>query len=263
MDTIAEYNASRWEALVQARALWTRPWLDLDPASARVRLDPWDVLDDITGRAVLCLASGGGQQSAAFAVLGAQVTVVDLAAGQLVRDQEAAAHYGYTVRTVQADMRDLSALDDDSFDIVWHPYSINFVPDCRPVFREVARVLRAGGLYHVMTANPFVFGIGTRDWNGRAYELNRPYVEGALFANADEAWVGKGPGGEAIAVPREYRHTLGALVNGLAENGFVLRRVQEYTRPLADDATPGDWDHLVAVAPPWLLFWATLRPESW
>jgi SAM-dependent methyltransferase len=262
MDPPAQYTHDRWEALARVRALWTRPWLTLDTTQARERLDPLGLLGDIQGKQVLCLASGGGQQSAAFAVLGAQVTVVDLSETQLARDQEAAAHYGHAVQTVQADMRDLSALASASFDIVWHPYAINFIPDCRPVLREVARVIRPGGLYHVMTSNPFVFGIGTRDWNGHAFELNRPYIEGALFTNADETWVGKGEESRTIAGPREYRHTLGTLLNSLADNGFVLWRTQEYTKPMPDDVTPGDWHHLVSVAPPWLMFWALYRPDT-
>lgn len=262
MDPAAQYTHDRWEALARVRALWTRPWLNLDEAGARARVDWLGLLGDIQGKKVLCLASGGGQQSAAFAVLGAQVTVVDLSETQLTRDHEAAAHYGYTVQTVHADMRDLSPLADDSFDIIWHPYAINFVPDCRPVLAEVARVVRPGGLYHVMASNPFVFSISTNDWNGRAFELNRPYTEGALFTSTDEAWVGKGEDGRAIEGPREYRHTLGTLLNGLADNGFVLWRTQEYTRPMADDDTLGSWDHLVSVAPPWLMFWAIHRPEA-
>ena len=27
------------------------------------------------------------------------------------------------------------------------------------------------------------------------------------------------------------------------------------------DAEPGSWDHLSAIAPPWLAFWATYRPD--
>src|SRR6478609_9611947 len=107
VDGVAAYNQERWEALARARALFTRPWLDLDAAQARQRLDPWGYLGDVRDTAVLCLAGGGGQQSAAFGLMGARVTVVDLSDGQLARDHEAAAHHGYEVATVQGDMRDL------------------------------------------------------------------------------------------------------------------------------------------------------------
>ena len=46
--------------------------------------------------------------------------------------REAAEIYGVDVRAVQADMRDLSALADAGFDLVYQPYSLTFVPDASP-----------------------------------------------------------------------------------------------------------------------------------
>ena len=88
IDEIAQYNIERWKALTKANALFTRPYLNLDAASARAKIDPEGRLGEITGKDVLCLAGGGGQQSAAFALLGANVTVVDLSEEQLHRDRE-------------------------------------------------------------------------------------------------------------------------------------------------------------------------------
>ena len=50
---------------------------DLDERKARERINPYGVLKEVAGKDVLCLASGGGQQSAAFGVLGARVTVFE------------------------------------------------------------------------------------------------------------------------------------------------------------------------------------------
>ena len=93
MDDVAQFNIRRWQGLVRANAPFTRPLLDLDADSARERVDPEELFGKIAGKTVLCLAGGGGQQSAAFAVLGAWVTVLDLSEAQLGRDREAAAHY--------------------------------------------------------------------------------------------------------------------------------------------------------------------------
>lgn len=264
MDDVARYNMARWRALAAADAPFTRPAWDLDPASARAIVDPEGLLGELDGRNVLCLAGGGGRQSVAFAPLGARVTVVDLSEAQLARDREAAAHYGVAVEAARADMRDLSRLDAGAFDIVHQPYSLNFVPEARPVFREVARVLRPGGRYYLHCANPFFSGIGTRDWNGEGYSLRRPYIAGAEITYADESWVyDRDRQRDApIPAPREYRHTLGALINGLVERGFVLLRISEFKDLHPDpDATPGSWRHLTAIAPPWLAFWSIYRPD--
>jgi SAM-dependent methyltransferase len=263
VDDASAFNRERWEALARAGALFCRPWLDLDAATALRRVDPWGHLGDVRGKDVLCLAGGGGQQSAAFVVAGARVVVFDLAEGQLARDREAARHYGYDVATVQGDMRDLSAFGADRFDVVCQPYSINFVPDCREVFAEVARVLRPGGTYVLQAANPVAVGLGTRAWNGRAYEVRGFYEQGAEVVTDDESWVlPDGVDEGLIPRPREYRHLLGTLLNGLLDCGFALLRVEEERgHERSEEPPPGGWDHFVATMPPWLFFWARLTPR--
>jgi SAM-dependent methyltransferase len=259
MDDVAAFNRARWQALAEADALYTRPLLDLDAASALERADPHGWLGPLDDRRVLCLAGGGGQQSAAFALLGAQVTVVDLSDAQIERDRQVAAHYGVQIRALQADMRDLSALDSRSFDIVQHAYSINFVPDVSMVFKQVARVLRPGGLYQLMFANPFTLAVNPRHWNGEGYPLTQPYLDGTPIQSEDEAWVYRRDeaGSEAappIPGPREYRHTLSTVINGLVQHRFTIHRLADQVSIYPDQAAePGTWDHFVSVAPPWLL----------
>jgi hypothetical protein len=77
-DDIYKYNYERWEMLVRANALFTRPWLNLNKETARSYLDPEGVLGELSGKRVLCLAGGGGQQSTSFALLGAIVSVLDI-----------------------------------------------------------------------------------------------------------------------------------------------------------------------------------------
>ena len=263
MDNVAKYNIERWQSLAEVNAIFTRPRLDLDEDSARNYIDPQGILGDAAGKDVLCLAGGGGQQSAAFALLGANVTVIDISEAQLQRDAIAAAHFNLKIERFQGDMRDLSRFGENSFDIVYHPYSLNFVPDARAVFREVARVIRPEGIYHFMCANPFFFGLGAKDWNGDGYTLKLPYVNGAKVTYNDESWVygGENPD-KPIRECKEYRHTLGTLVNGLIEQDFLILSVSEQNLGSPDvEAEPGTSDHFTSVAPPWLLFWTAYRPD--
>lgn len=257
MDEIAQYNIERWAALTQAEALFTRPKLDLDAAAARALVDPRERLGDLAGRRVLCLAGGGGQQSIAFALLGADVTVLDLSEAQLARDHQAAIRYSVHLDAQQGDIRDLSRFSAASFDTVFQPYSLNFVPDAGVVFHEVARVMRSGGLYTFNCAYPAFAGMGTRDWTGAGYLLQRPYVSGAEVTYPDEAWVyPDGQTGQRVPPVREYRHTLGALVNGLTAAGFALLHLDEQQIG-SPDAEPGSWEHFLAHCPPWLTFFAS------
>lgn len=261
LDSIYRFNRDRWEALVEADALFCRPWLTETKESALRRLDPLGLLGDVAEKDVLCLAGGGGQQAVAFALNGAHVSVFDIAEGQLERDRQAARHHGYAVRTVQGDMRDLSVFDSDAFDIVSQPYSLNFVPDCREVFAQVARVIKRGGLYSFWAANPFASGLGTNSWNGTAYQVNSLYEQGQKTQYQDEAWVfpsssltAKPPG------PQEYRQLLSTIVNGLIGEGFDLLHINEETgHPATNEVVAGEWNHFTAVMPPWLSFLACLN----
>ena len=259
-DDIAQYNQDRWEELAARGMQCTKPMLDLDAEASLALVDPHGVAGNVAGKDVLCLAGAGGQQSAAFGILGATVTVLDLTETQLKRDRETAAHYGLEVRTVQGDMRDLSAFDDGAFDLVHHAYSINFVPDPMPVFREVVRVLRPGGLYMLRCANPFAQDLYSR-WNGDGYVLKDRYEDGELN---EAPWEFQGFDGnrEKVVGARTFRHTLSTLLNGLAEMRLVLLGLWEGAA-LWDDAgakapEPGSWEHFVSVAPPYQTIWTRL-----
>jgi SAM-dependent methyltransferase len=183
-------------------------------------------LGDVAEKDVLCLSCGGGQQSAVFALLGARVTVVDIAEGQLEGDREAADHFGYDVRTVYADARDLSSLQPESIDIVWGMTPC-YVPSIREIYAQVARVLRPGGLYRTDVTNPTNFVIA---WDGGGYRINRPYCEPA-FQREDGAI--------------EFRHYMDDIFNGLSDNGLLLSRVEDHGRERQPppDVEPGSYSH--------------------
>jgi SAM-dependent methyltransferase len=192
---------------------------------------PASILAGVEGRDVLCLASGGGQQSAVLGLLGARVTVVDLAEGQLRGDRAAAAHYGYPLTTLQADMRDLSPLAADSFDLVYQAPSLSYVPDVRPVYAQVARVLRPGGIYRPEFSNPASQFVDPDAWDGQGYRITVPYAVRQIEQQGRDVF--------------DFRHFLKDIFNGLLEAGFHIRAVEESPRHLRQDpeAPPGSWDH--------------------
>ena len=239
-DEIAVSNQRHWERMVQEGCGFTIPWLDLDVTLVRqyandqltsvpeplFQMYPANILTDVSGKDVLCLAAGGGQQSAVFGLLGARVTVVDLAEGQLDGDRKAAAQYGYEVTTIHADMRHLSCLGDASFDLVYQGPSMSWVPDVREVYSGVARLLRPGGLYRVDFANPANHFM---EWDGEAYRVTKPYSE-RMYRHEGGAF--------------DYRHYLGEIFNGLLTEGFSLQRVEDHPWSLPDpQARPGSWAH--------------------
>lgn len=257
MDEINQTNRRRWNALATANVEWSQPFLDYTPEKAAQYIGRYGILTEVAGKKVLCLASGGGQDSVAFGLLGAEVTVLDLSDIQLERDRQAAEHHNLEVTTIQGDMRDLSVFGDNGFDIVWQPYSVNFVPSVESVYREVARVLKPGGIYYMQFANPFVHSVDDEAWDGQAYPLNRPYLDGEDTTQYFPHWDVSQPDGTSLKIdsPHEFRHTMSTVLNTMAKNGFVFLHFQEYIRK-DENPEPGSWPHFTQVAPPWFdSFW--------
>ncbi len=257
MDEISKINRLRWNNLADAQVEYSRPFLSFTIKDAEKYVYRHGILKEVSGKQVLCLASGGGQDSVAFGLLGADVTVLDLSDVQLERDRQAAVAHRLQTKTVQGDMRDLSAFPDNHFDLVWQVYSINFVPSVAPVIREVQRVLKPGGMYFLQFANPFAIGIDEAKWDGQAYPLAGLYLDGEDLSGKFPEWDVKQPDGALVkcSSPHEYRHTLGTVLNGMAGNGFILLGLWEWMKQ-EDGSQPGSWAHYTQVMPPYLSsFW--------
>lgn len=170
------------------------------------------------GLDLLGLASGGGQQGPVFAALGANVTIFDNSPAQLARDEEVAAREGLTIRTVEGDMRDLSAFADESFDLIFHPVSNVFCPDIRPVWREAYRVLRRGGLLLAGFANPvyYLFGTTLEDQETLTVRYSIPYSDLEAFDDEELlAYMEEG-------TPLEFGHSLTDQIGGQTDAGFAI-----------------------------------------
>ena len=262
MDDLAKYNQERWEELAKAKVDYAKPWLDLTPKRAREAIDSDGIMGVVSGLEVLCLAASGGQQSAAFSLLGADVTVFDLSPTQLANDRLAAEHYGHSIETKLGDMRNLSSFSRATFDVVYQAYSINFVPNVDKVFRGVKRVLRPSGLYRIEFANPFTMTVdyekwSTEVWEEGGYPLMHKYIDGFEASTIYPDWDVQDQDGEwqKISSPREFRHALSTMVNGLVKEGFTILALDETTSSEADPE-PGSWEHFLAVTAPYITIWA-------
>ncbi len=134
------------------------------------------------------------------------------------------------------------------------------MPDPETVFRQVARVLRPGGPYRVGFHNPFTFEASETDWDGRGYPLRRPYRDGEVTWD-DPDWAIEREDGSTVRVvgPREFCHTMGTMINGLARAGFAVTGIEDGAMDDVEEdpnAPPGSWEHYLAVMRPFLGLWA-------
>lgn len=226
-------NRSAYDAMASAQQPLCRPAREEDLRNPLKTVDPLGWLGpSIEGRALLCLAAGGGRQSAIYAAAGARVTVVDLSPTMLALDRQVAAERGFAIRTIEASMDALPMLGDATFEIVVHPVSSCYLPSVAPIYREVARVLCPGGIYVSQHKQPVSLQASAQQHGGH-YALLHPYyrttpIPAPPVGSAAERLR------EADAV--EYLHRWEQLIGGMCRAGFVIEDLVEPVHAKSDAA---------------------------
>ncbi|MGC1272493.1 MAG: class I SAM-dependent methyltransferase [Planctomycetaceae bacterium] len=237
-------NSAAYDRMVAAGSVFAKVASDEEVA------EPLKVLDgrgwlpaSVAGMDVLCLAAGGGWQSVLYAAAGAKVTVVDLSPAMLRLDEREAKRRGSAVTLIEGSMDDLSILPEAGFDVVHQPVSTCYVPDVEKVYREIARVLRDGGIYISQHKQPASLQVTHRTPEGQYVVGLEYYRDGALPTTDDDAYREAGTA--------EYLHRWEQLVGGLCRSGFVL---EDMTEPLRADRTSpiGHFRHRGRYVPPYV-----------
>lgn len=226
---IREYNRKAWNQEVERGNKWTIP---VNPQTiTNARQGKWQILltpskpiprewfPEISDLEILCLASGGGQQGPVLAAAGAKVTVLDNSPLQLEQDRYVAVRESLSIETIEGDMADLEMFNSESFGLVVHPVSNNFVPDVLAVWRETFRVLKHGGVLLSGFLNPavYLFDYSLAENTGvLKVKYSLPYADEIDLD--EEEKVSRIEDGS----PLEFSHTLNDLIGGQLDCGFVI-----------------------------------------
>jgi SAM-dependent methyltransferase len=228
--------------MVRGKQRFTHPVSDEELANPLKTVDGLGWLDgNIHGKNLLCLAAGGGRQSALYAMAGAKVTVVDISPAMLQLDREVAAERQLDVTTVEASMDHMPMFRTGQFDIVIHPVSSCYIPEIDKMYGEVARVSAAGGIYISQHKTPTSLQADVvRSANG--YELLEPYYRtGPLPAVAGSRHREEGT--------LEFLHRWEQLLGSMCRAGFVIEDLVEPSHGEADAKSNSFADRSQFVAP--------------
>ncbi|MEM8670526.1 MAG: class I SAM-dependent methyltransferase [Planctomycetota bacterium] len=233
MTNISEYNRDAWDKQVAKGNAWTLPVSKEIIDNARQGI--WEVVltpqkpvprewfPDLPGTDVLGLASGGGQQAPIFAAAGANVSVLDNSGAQLQQDRKVCDENGLRIALIQGDMRDLSCFDSGSFDMVFNPCSVCFIPELQQVFDESYRVLRPGGRLLAGFTNPFRFVFDEQKLEKGEMSVRHalPYADETHLDPAEVEQL------KSDGEPFMFSHSLENIIAGQIRSGFVLKGLFE------------------------------------
>lgn len=238
-------NRRAWDRLAKQKDRLARPARDQDFSDPLAAVDAMGWLGgDIRGKRVLCLAAGGGRQGPIYAAAGATVTVFDLSPVMLELDRAVSEERKLPLRTVEGSMDDLSAFAAASFDIVIHPVSTCYLPDVRPVYLEVARVLTVGGIYISQHKQPASLQSDVI-MEGDHYRIRHSaYDKTPLPAESQPSLIReKGT--------LEFVHRWEELIGAMCGAGFVIEALSEPFHA-KNDAAKGTFAHRSRYIPPYV-----------
>ncbi len=222
-----EDNREAWNAETQKGNFWTKAVSSEEVKEAQkngayLRMLPEANLNQewvkrVKGK-VLVLAGGGGQQGPLLAAQGCSVTVLDISEEMLKRDEEVALRDNLDLKTIRHDMQDLSIFEEEYFDAVVNPISINFIPSCQQVYKEVSRVLKKGGVFITSFANPimYIFDVKALERGKMKIKYTLPFSSETSLSEKQKEKLRK----EKDTF--EFSHTLSSLIGGVCKAGFVI-----------------------------------------
>jgi 2-polyprenyl-3-methyl-5-hydroxy-6-metoxy-1,4-benzoquinol methylase len=264
VDQVGAHNERMWERLAKAGIPYTRP----QGTPPRTKVGKRRFLDRITngtlegidleGKRVLSLAGGGGWDAILFAELGAETTLVDISRRQLDTVRRLAQSRGTVLDYLRTDMRDLSALGNGEFDVVFHQHSLVFVPNAERVIAEVTRILAVGGVYVFSTMHPVTF-LFYESWTGSGWRPKKTYFSDRPVPVLQPTWEF---GRVKVHAPTyEYAHRTADLVNACVEAGLVVDGLWEWS-PHYDGGPAGSDDALEQALPAFIQVRAR-KASSW
>lgn len=193
-ETYAKAKNGEWEVFLTPTKAVPREWFG-----------------ELSGKKILGLASGGGQQMPIFTAAGAECTVLDYSDKQLESERAVASREGYSIDIVKADMTKPLPFADETFDLIFHPVSNDYVKEVCPIFRECFRVLKKGGILLAGLSNEINFAVSADEkslvfkmpFDPTVNEDQRRYLE------QDDAGM-------------QFSHSLEEQLGGQLKAGFVL-----------------------------------------
>ncbi|MCR1868383.1 class I SAM-dependent methyltransferase [Murimonas intestini] len=196
---------------------------ELKVSLAGVKIVPKAWFPALTGKDVLALASGGGQQAPIFAAHGANVTVTDLSGKQLANERYVAEREGYSINIVKADLSEIFPFPDHSFDLIFNPISNCYVESIQSVWDECARVLRKNGVL-MMAFVKEEFFMFEPDYKNEDFLISRhslpfnPYKD--LSEQSKKKFIEEHR-------PFAFSHSLTEQIGGLIKAGFEITDIYE------------------------------------
>ncbi len=182
---------------------------------------------EVRGKSVLNLLGSKGNKAVCFALLGADVTVVDLSSENKRYAMELAEAAGVAITYIVNDVLELAEEEISQFDIVILEMGVlHYFVDLCPLFQKVSALMKENGVFIVRDYHPFVSKT-LRMANGDAV-LDGDYFSDE-YREVDVAYSALLPKQTQQKLVKNVirQWTLSEVINALIHSGLNIRKMKE------------------------------------
>lgn len=221
-------NQDHWDELaeVHARSYDIEPLLRRESLLDEIQREE---LGPVDGKTLLHLQCHIGTDTLSWALLGAEVTGVDISAESLKQAETLAARIGVDADFVHCSVYDLPHKLERQFDIVYTSVGILcWLSDLRSWGQIIRRYLKPDGVFYIMESHPI---LGVFDDETDEVRVRWPY-----FGGPDPVrWPGDHPdyadSDYRVRTPSyEWQWTMSDVINALIEAGLDIEYLHEHDR---------------------------------
>ena len=190
-----------------------------------------DEIGSVAGKSLLHLQCHFGMDTMSWARLGASVTGVDISDAAIELALEFNQELGLDARFVRANVYDLPAILDETFDIVYTALgALCWLPDLNAWANVVAQHLKQGGMLYILDGHPtsHTFESVRSPKGDHRLKPIHPY-----FSDSGGTFYGGGgytyTGSETLESPSyEWQHSMSDIVNAILGAGLKLEWLNEF-----------------------------------
>ncbi|MBN1667496.1 MAG: methyltransferase domain-containing protein [Anaerolineales bacterium] len=195
---------------------------------------------DVRGKSLVHLLCHIGTDTLSWALLGAEVTGIDISGESLKYARQIAAEMGIAARLIEADILEVQERVQEKFDIVFCSTGVLcWLPDIRRFAQTVRHLLPEGGMFYLFDGHPFRAVL--LDEKG---ESGGSCIQGDYFRREVFQYEGLGDYTDPeLLVPvqsYEWHWTLGEIVTAFCEAGMRIEFLHEFPQYFYSGYTPYD-----------------------
>jgi len=188
-----------------------------------------ELLGDVSGKRVVVIGCGGGQDCIVLAKHGAQVVGIDLSDKQIEYGRRLVDREGVVVTLLQGSAEHLKEVEDATQDLAISAHAFNYVERADRALAEVFRVLKPGSPFALSVGHPFNATLA----GGAPYEVKKSYWD------VQQDWQWEFAEKNATGRFRSWDRTVSEWFALLTNTGF---RVDGLLEPRTVDEGDSTWD---------------------